>query len=57
MEKYYSPAPESDDAFYGPQGKFNTEQELKRLERVLAEAPTTLEEDEASLKNGKVEDW
>ena len=56
MAEQYAPTPESDDLYYGPKGKFNTDVELRRLERLLSSAPTTLKQDEKLLK-GKFTDW
>lgn len=56
MAEQYAPTPESDDAFYGPEGRFNTEKELKRLQGLLSSTPTTLKQDEVLLK-GKFTDW
>jgi SET domain len=50
LEKPYEPTPDSDDTFYGPKGKYNTEEEYQRLENLLKEAPTTLEEDKMAKK-------
>jgi hypothetical protein len=45
-EKPYEPTPDNDDAFYGPEGSYNTVEEYQRLKKLLEEAPTTLQEDE-----------
>lgn len=45
----YEETPLTDDVFYGPEGSYNTEEELERLKKLLADCPTTLAEDEALL--------
>lgn len=47
----------NDGSFYGPQGRFNTRPELARLEALLGEMKTSVEEDEAILKGGKLKTW
>ncbi|KAG7672267.1 hypothetical protein NADE_000058 [Nannochloris sp. 'desiccata'] len=48
-EHPYGETPSTDDVFYGPEGSYNTEEELERLKKLLADCPTTLAEDEAAL--------
>jgi hypothetical protein len=50
LDRPYEPTPESDDAFYGPKGQYNTEEEYQRLNTLLKKAPTTVEEDQLALK-------
>jgi hypothetical protein len=51
--------PEDDDWYYGPEGRYNTFDELTRLESGLdyAEHLSTIEADEELLKGGKLKDW
>lgn len=50
---------ENDSWFYGPDGQFNTPQELARLRSLLeqAEGHSSIEEDEALLNSGEIVDW
>jgi hypothetical protein len=54
-ERPYEETPPTDDVFYGPEGSYNTEEELERLKTLLAECPTTLAEDEALLNGEKID--
>ena len=58
-ENPYEPTPQSDSTFYGPQGSHNTIEEVNRLQGLLSAAGTTLEEDKALLKSGKLkrDEW
>jgi hypothetical protein len=55
-EQPYSETRLTDEVFYGPFGSYNTEEELERLKKLLAECPTTLAEDEALLLSGESND-
>lgn len=57
-ENPYEPLPLTDAPFYGPEGSHNSVAEILRLQGLLSACGTTLKEDEALLKSGKVtENW
>lgn len=53
LERPHEPTPDTDDAFYGPKGTYNTVEEYQRLKKLLEEAPTTLNEDELARRVSK----
>jgi len=56
IEQPYEATPLTDNVFYGPEGSYNTEEELERLKTLLAECPTTLADDEALLSGEKIDE-
>lgn len=53
----FSQTKEDDTYFYGPSGLFNKKSEVARLQALLEEMPTTLEDDKKLLESGKIKDW
>jgi hypothetical protein len=55
--KPYSKTLPTDETYYGPGGKYNSLDEFNRLISLLANAPTSLEEDEALLSADAFDTW
>ena len=49
--------PKADTHYYGPNGKYNTQEEVDRLKTLLAAMPTSEAQDEVLLAGGKLRDW